>query len=79
MKLSTDIESILDRYGLASHLDSVTELKATHRALRIDEDGRSYALRQFNPYMTVDDFIAQFRLATALSEAGLPTPVPTPV
>ena len=78
MKLDTVIQSVLDRYGLATRLRSVAELEATHTALRIDANGQSYALRQFNPFMTAADLTVQARLAVALSEAGLPTPPPLP-
>ncbi len=73
-----DIESVLRGYGLAAEFRSVTELEATHRAFRIDVDGRSYALRQFNRFMTAADLEAQACLAVALSQAGLSTPAPLP-
>ena len=76
MELDTDIGSVLGRYSLDPQSCGVTKLEATHRAFRIDADDRSYALRQFNRFMTAADLTAQARLAIALSESGLSTPAP---
>jgi len=73
-----DLGVVLQRYGLTARLCSVVELEATHRAYRIDAGRRSYALRQFNPFMTSADLAAQARLAAAMAEAGLSTPPPLP-
>ncbi len=78
MGLHPDIGLVLQHYGLAGEPRGVAELEATHRAFRIDIDGRSYALRQFNPFMTSGDFAAQASLAASLADAGLATPPPLP-
>jgi Ser/Thr protein kinase RdoA (MazF antagonist) len=78
MTIQSDIDLVLQQYGLASEVRSATQLKGTHKAFRIDVNGRSYALRQYNPFMTTDDLTAQTFLAIALSQEGLPTPSPLP-
>jgi Ser/Thr protein kinase RdoA (MazF antagonist) len=54
----------------------VGAVEATHAAFRVRAGDASYLLRQFNPYLEVDDLRAQFRLAELMDASGLRTPRP---
>ncbi len=78
MEPGVEIEAVLAHYSVGVGSQQVRQIEATHRAFRVEVDGKPYALRQFNPYMACEDLATQLLLAHAMAEAGLSTPVPVP-
>jgi len=68
--LDQGVRKALGRYDLGGNAEIMRQLKATHAAFQVRAGGRLYALRQFNPYMDVEDLRIQFLFAE-LMQAGL--------
>ena len=78
MTLNREAQEAVGRYDLGGNAEIVRPLQATHAAFQVSAGNRVYALRQFNPYMDVEDLRTQFRFTELMRDAGLRTPVPIP-
>lgn len=76
--LDQGVQKALGRYDLGGNAEIMRQLKDTHAAFQVRAGGRLCALRQFNPYMDVEDLRIQFLFAELMQDVDLKISFPIP-